>query len=450
VRRRIESASLPIVFAVLASVGNLSCGQDRGGGREQPKAPAGTQAIQDRAGQQELSDQDCRDYAQAVVRAVATGDQAAFNGLVDWDLIFDTATARLGVPETARAEYIRGLRSEMETKGGLGRQIIEKSRKGGEFSFLRTREKHGRRVALFRSIGPPREPSVGYYEFVVTRGPDGKIRGANIYSFSSGELMSEGIRRILLPSAASKSRTILDKLLTGEQDSVRDNPKLPSITAAINQGNMQSALEQIKQLRPGTRKQKAILLLRLRAAQSADAKDYAATAEEFRTLFPQDPCLDLLLIDYYLIKNDFARALECVDRLDRSVGGDPYLTLARASIAVKRGDRAEARRLGNAAIDQDPSFQKAYYFLVDLALEDGAHAETLSGLQRLHSKFKMQFKDLRTVPAYAGFVKSSQYLQWLHYLEEKAKEQQPNQQGKPLPGAEKGPSKTKPSSTSGA
>ena len=30
--------------------------------------------------------------------------------------------------------------------------------------------------------------------------------------------------------------------------------------------------------------------------------------EDFRKAYPNDPCLDLLLIDYYVLKKDFANA----------------------------------------------------------------------------------------------------------------------------------------------
>ncbi len=90
----------------------------------------------------------------------------------------------------------------------------------------------------------------------------------------------------------------------------------------INQGKNPEALAQLKGLlRPETKKRKSILLLRLRAAQASDEKEYAEVLEDFRKLYPNDACLDLLLIDYYTLKKDFPRALESIDRLDRGLWG---------------------------------------------------------------------------------------------------------------------------------
>ena len=62
-------------------------------------------------------------------------------------------------------------------------------------------------------------------------------------------------------------------------------------------------------------------------------------------LYPTDPGLDLLSITYYTDKKDFARARECVDRLETAVGGDPYLDVTRAAINRAAGKYEEARRL---------------------------------------------------------------------------------------------------------
>ena len=77
--------------------------------------------------------------------------------------------------------------------------------------------------------------------------------------------------------------------------------------------------------------------------------------EDFRKYYSQDPCLDLLLIDYYTLKKDYAQAIPCVDRLDKSVGGDPYLNVLRAASTSAAGHLNEAcRGLPYAASRKSP------------------------------------------------------------------------------------------------
>jgi hypothetical protein len=211
----------------------------------------------------------------------------------------------------------------------------------------------------------------------------------------------------------------------GEQAYVKDFPKLTNVTALINQGKMQEALAIIKGMQPETQKMKLFLLIRLRAVQSGDEKEYAAVLEEFRNLYPKDPCLDLLLIDYHTMKKDFPQALESIDRLDKAVGGDPHLNVVRAGISEKSGDLAAAARFAGLAMEQEPTLLTAYFTAIGISLKAAKYDETLAGLKALDQKFKMQFNDMKTVLEYAGFVKSPQYPQWLSYLAQKGKPQQP-------------------------
>jgi hypothetical protein len=97
------------------------------------------------------------------------------------------------------------------------------------------------------------------------------------------------------------------------------------------------------------------------------------------------------------------------------------LNYLRASLAIERGDRAEARRLAKLVTDQETTFEPAYLVLIGLALQDNRHEETLEWLKKSHERVGTAFQDLTTVPEYARFVKSPQFKEWLKYLEEDAK-----------------------------
>jgi len=428
-----------IVFVALTCAGSPACRQQKPTVAAQARPAAGSPAAAQGAVTKPLSEPDCREYAQAVAQAVASGDEAAFNALIDWDSMFATATADLGASEKFISDVVQGLRRSLVSGAGLARPLIQNSKSGGTFDFLRTRVSHGDQVVLCRMIGPENQ-GVNYFEFTAKRFPDQKIRAANVYVFMSGEFFTDTLRRMILPIAASESRTFVDKLLTREQDYVRDFPKLQPIANAMQQGKPQDAVRLLKELRPETKKQKFVLLLQIQATQEGDEKDYVATLEEFRKLFPDDPAIDLLSIDYYTLKKDFGRVKRCMDRLDNSVGGDPYLSYLQAAMAEERGDRVEARRLAKEAVNKEPPFKTAYFYLVGLSLQDKNHDETLAGLKRLHESFGTTFKDLTQVPDYADFVKSPQYQEWLNYVEETTKGQTPKQDQKPAQDAEKQPS----------
>ena len=184
---------------------------------------------------------------------------------------------------------------------------------------------------------------------------------------------------------------------------------------------MKEGLTLIKGMKPGTRKQKEVFLLRLRAAQAIDEAEYAATLDEYRKLFPKDPGLDLLSISYYTIKKDFKEALECIDRVESAVGGDPYLNVTRAALCDVQGKHDEAKRLARMAADLEPTLLPAYIELLGISLIQKNHDETLAMLKEVDRKFQLKLNDLTKVREYAEFVKSPQFKKWLEYREQRAK-----------------------------
>lgn len=373
-----------------------------------------------------LSEAECRDYAEAVIKAVEAGDQAAFNGLVHWDALFETMLAGLDISEPFRSGVLTGLRSSLlnEQRGFAG-QLVQTSKRGGSIHFLRTRQNHGRQVVLFRFLFADSASGVNYYEFVPRRSPDGRVRATDIYVYLSGEFLSETLRRTLLPILADRSRSIFDRLIAGERDYVQDFPRIGEASQLVAQGKPAEALAIYKTMRPATRNQKIVLLGRLAAAQAVDEKEYAAVIEDFRRLFPDDPCLDIISIDGYLLRKDYSGAMKALDRLDRSLGGDPYLDLLRANISEERGDRGEARRFARLAVEREPSLLAAHWTLVTMSLHAKDYQETLERLKEIDRRFTMKFKDMTKLPIYAGFVKSPQHAEWLTYLEQKKAARKP-------------------------
>jgi len=312
-----------------------------------------------------------------------------------------------------------GLKSSFNKPTGYAGQLIKNTKDGGKLDYLRTRQNHGRQVILMRMLLPGDSGGVNYHELVPRKSVDGKIRTVDIYIYLNAEFLSETIRRGLLPVVANLSRTFLDKLLTSERDYIKDLPKLPAIKSLIIEGKSNEALARLKELGPDTKKEKTILMLRFRAAQAVSEKEYVDVLEDFRKLYPYDPCIDMLSIDYYTLKNEFPKVIASVDRLDKAVGGDPYLEISRTGLSELDNDLTAALKFGKRAIEEDPTMLTAYWYVISVAMRAQKYDETLAILKKQDQAFKMNYKDLKTVPEYAGFVNSPQYQQWVQYLASK-------------------------------
>jgi hypothetical protein len=369
---------------------------------------------------QPISEQECRDFAESLSKAVAAGDLAALNGLFDWNQLYGAVLNGMEMTTKRRQDLVLELRTGMDKDYSFTGQLIKNVQAGWTWHYLRTREDHGRQVILYRWLRPIRTGGVDYAEFALGRSADGQVRAVDVYFFSTADYFTTTLRGVLLPIIANESRSFVDKLITGERDFVHDFPQVVKMAGLINQGKMREALAIVPSLKPETRRQKTVLVNRLRAAQEIDDNEYSAVLEEFRHAYPKDPCLDLLLIDYYVLKKDFVRAKESTDRLDEAVGGDPYLAVLRADLNVAAGDLKSARDLANRAIKEEPGLAPAYVSLLAVSVQEKNFAESLDLLKMLDQKQMMEIGDLTAVPEYAGFVKSPQYQEWLNYRAPKA------------------------------
>lgn len=367
-----------------------------------------------------LSEAECRAYADAVLAAVRKHDKSALSGLMDWDALFERTFAGLEISDRDRSDYIKGFRQSLDSPTGFAPQIIAKVKHGGAISLLRVQKHQGRRVLLFRFILPAAEGGVDYIELEPRRSPDGRARAVDVYFYLMGDFLSEGLRRAILPLIAEKSRTSLSKLLLGEQDYVRDLPRLGEANRLIAQGKPAEALAIHESLRPGTRRLKHVLMARMVAAQRANQDDkYLAVIDEIRHLFPDDACIDLISVDGFALRKQYDAAMKALDRLDVSIGGDAFLDTVRADLCELQDDPAGARRFLLRAVEKEPTLISVHWRLVTDSLDAKDYAETLHRLEEIDRHFKMNFKDLSQIPIYAGFVKSPQYKEWLAYLDAK-------------------------------
>lgn len=354
-------------------------------------------------------------FARAVSESFEAGDRARFDGVVDWRAVVAIATEGLGLSSIERSEIYHEVRRDLTGERGFAAQLLERAKHGAHFHFLGERRRGGEDVLLFRMAPNRGDRGVAYYEYVPRRSPDGKIRAADIYVYLSGELLSQNLRQLLLPTIADRSRSVFDRLDTGEQVYVGDISRLRQAAWLLGEGKSAEALAIYRTLRPETLKHKVALIGRLRAAQAVDEKDYMDVMNQFQKLFPNDPCLDMILLDSYMLRNDYPGALKAIDRFDQAVGGDPFLDLMRASVCLLQGNSPAAESRIRRAIEREPTLQEGHMALMRMNLERQDYGEVLARMIEIQGKFGVRFDDIETQPRFAGFIRSPRYSEWLRY-----------------------------------
>jgi tetratricopeptide (TPR) repeat protein len=371
-----------------------------------PAAPAA-------AATKEITLDDARKWAIALQHAVSVQDVDAFNKAVDWDAFVATATALPGNStqlKEFRANFERGLKAATASPStGFGRAIIGAIDGPGEYRPLHTHREAGRVRVLFRLISS--NGALNYHDWVLGRSKDGNVAAADCYVFLIGEMYSQNLRRSFLPLAHQQGGASLDSLSGEEKDLVAHINEVSQMGLYVRQKDWRQAMNVYAQLPPTVQQSTPALTMRLLATQSISNADYLATIDAFRKSHPKDAMIDLISIDAHLIRKDYAKALEAIDRVDKSVGGDPYLNVLRGSILEREQKLDAARAILEKSVAQEPSLLRGYYALIDLSLERHNYGDTVKWLKQAEAK-GVKFGDMRNAATFGDFVKSPEYKSW--------------------------------------
>lgn len=357
---------------------------------------------------------ECREFSNNLERAITTGDRASVDRLLGVLGIIDRCVDELGMTKTEKQQFLKGAARGLNF---LPDQMIDEVKKGGKYSLLRIHQVDGRQRVLMRSIGP--DGGVGYHDIILVKKPNGEVEIDDIYIYLGGEKLSQMLRHMILPVLTEKNQGLLAKLSGSERIYSKHIKTLAEMTIDNRNGKYKDALEKFRSLPVELQNNKYFQIIAMRAAQGLDDESgYVRELERYKKNFPNDPSLDLMIIDYYFIKNNHAEVFRALDRLDKAVGGDPQLWALTGSSLVKADRISEATALVEKAIKVEPNLTSAYQVRISISLKAKNHTDTLIWLKKgIETKALAADSDsLKMNPEYAEFIKTTAFeelKQWL-------------------------------------
>jgi hypothetical protein len=366
------------------------------------------------------STEECEAWAGELDAEFRRGEYQRLTSAFDDAAIFERSAAGLALSERMRADVWAGFQ-----QNGFGAELtkkfVESTAGGGTFRFLRVHDVGSQRRAWFRLVGLD---GINYVDLVLAKRTDGTVAIVDCYSLLSGEMSSTTMRRALLPLTAKSPNPLLDRLSGNEQVFVKNFDKYEQVVSDFRARDWPAALEAYERLPQPMKEDKNLLLIRYQAANqwalaspsvdgsTSDAERALVDAlNDFQQYHPRDPCLSFVLIDRHLIQKEYDKALRAVDRIEKQVGGDPYLDCVRGNIERTRGDLAAAKRLHQTVIDAGADLRDPYWGLIDVALAESDHDRTAELLEQMEARHGQVA--IEGVPGYEEFLKSEQYRGWI-------------------------------------
>lgn len=354
-----------------------------------------------------VSEADARQFAESLSQAVTDNNSSAFNRLIDWQTMANTATADLGLSKNDRQSMSRGL-----VQGVTGDNVFMKAIQAGEessYDFMRTKSVQGQRRVLFRLVSPA---GLNYHEYTLSS-EQGEIRAVDLYVFLSGENLSETWRRLLLPTAKELNKNWLEKLTTEESDFAKNSELFHQLSQEIQQQKWQQALATYKSMPETMQKEKVTMLLRYHAAANISDEELVAAAEEFRSLHPDAKCIELLMLDTHVVRGEYKEALGCAERTMESLGPDSYLEFIAGNMLFEMGQHEKAHQRYQKAVTIEPVVMDALWSLAISAANLKRYDETASTLSKLEERSEMDLTNIGNIVEFAGFLESPQGEKWM-------------------------------------
>ncbi len=257
-------------------------------------------------------------FAKSLEKSIAVRNENFFNNAFDMDAILSKMKA--AAPGES-GSFWKGVKKGMGEKLKLGSKVIQSLGSKGTYSIVKQYQQGDKQHVLFRLFS---DGSINYHDFELVN-KDGIIKIADMFIYITGELFSKTLTDIFreVHSSDDKNYAALD-----------DFSKLNKL---VQKKEYEEAKEMLNRLPENLKKTKTLQLKALEIYLETDTAQYALIAEKFRHDFPDDPSLNLALLDGMIVKEKYDGALDCINQLDSRINKDPLLDYYRGLLYNLQG-----------------------------------------------------------------------------------------------------------------
>jgi hypothetical protein len=312
-------------------------------------------------------------FAEELKGALTPCDAGRVDALIDYDTMGRIAIAGLPQGQAVLRGFLDKARSV-----GFGKGLCGTDQRVVAHRYLGLWSKGGESWPLFRVLV---EGNVNYQAYRPGRDKDGKVHIVDYYSFMTGELTSETMRG-MFDAMSGKLKQAEDAL-----------PVTERLRTAMLKGDHAAARTAIEQLPPSLRQTKAIMIHDIMISQKESDSAYQRAIESYAARFPGDPSLDLVSLDGLYLRKDYTGALAAVDKIDKAVGGDPYLDSLRASLHAENGDLDKAVHHARQAVTREAELETLWTTLLGIHVLRKDAAQTLATMDEMVTRFGSQIDE---------------------------------------------------------
>jgi len=221
--------------------------------------------------------------------------------------------------------FLQGVRDALKNTD-LGQQIARGIGKKGSYLLIKQYEKDKQQHLVFRLYA---DAQVNYHDFELIK-KDDQVKIADIFIYLTGETFSATLANSLLMMTedyGDMPKEEFDKLKS-----------LKIIKAMMSKNNYDGAKRNYDELPDQFKKQKMFQLINIMICKELGDSLYLKALDEYKAFYPAAPNMFLMMIDAYILQQDYLNALKSVNQLDSLINKDPLLDYHRALIYKQMDD----------------------------------------------------------------------------------------------------------------
>jgi len=252
-------------------------------------------------------------FAKEIEASVNTANEEFLNNIFDVATLNDKVNSFLSKSQKSTVQNMR----KSLASGKIGSQLIDEVEKGSSYQLVRQYEKNKIQHLIFRLYG---KGALNYHDYELVK-INGKIKAGDMFIYISGSNISE-----IMASGISAFDSI------GGEETDKQIANIKKIKSLFAEGKFAAAKERFDEIPLSLKDKNFYQILNIQICKELSDSIYRNALKHYSNLFPDAPNVNLLMIDASVLDKDYSGALIAINKLDSSLGGDPFQDYYRGLI----------------------------------------------------------------------------------------------------------------------
>jgi tetratricopeptide (TPR) repeat protein len=340
-------------------------------------------------------------FSEALEQSMAAKDTSLFVERLDTHQFARRSLTSLGLP-VVKDETVNAYAGIMGK--ALKRRFTQTFAEVESASFVRLLPGESTRldeaVSLIRI--QPEDGGINYWK-VHLRRSNGQISIVDWFSYSLGELASRSLGSFILQAGVAA--------LKPDSEGAE---AIKAYLAAAQSNDLQKQLDAYESLPDRLKKNSLLMFAHVQTAMKISDDAYGKVLAELAPLYQMNDNYALMLVDYYLINDEYEKAHQAIDKVTAKIGQEAGLDNLHASIALQNGDYKRTIGYARDGINREPSYEDNYWVLLDALVFSENYTDAVLVLNILEEGFNYRFdaRQMATLEGYEDFSRSEAFNGW--------------------------------------